>query len=104
MQIKLISFILVTLLTFSFLSCSSKKSEQEKVTKTGSVHQETVHQERANQEVVNQERTVVVVKTEEKEEADSGGDFGIIGGLFGFLGEVIALPFKIVAGLIDFIF
>jgi hypothetical protein len=37
-------------------------------------------------------------------EDDDDGDSGIVGGTVGFVGDVVALPFRAVGGLIDVIF
>lgn len=45
-----------------------------------------------------------VVQEETTVDADDDGDAGILGTTFGAIGEVLALPFRLVGGLIDAIF
>lgn len=93
---KLIIKIIVISILFLNLSCSSKKTEH-KVTTTETVENEPTDETKASKKTV--------VKEEVKEETeDSGGDFGILGTTVSLIGEIIALPFRLVAGIIDFIF
>lgn len=100
---KILTVLIICLLVFG-TACSSKTKT---VTTTEEVTYTAAPVENADSTVMAQnEQSQVVEKktvTEEKEE-DSGESAGILGTTVGFIGDVIALPFRIVAGLIDFIF
>lgn len=64
-----------------------------------STHQ-TVHTE----ERTNPDGTTTIVKTEATDDDDDGPHFGILSGTVKAIGFVLALPFKIIGGLISIIF
>lgn len=61
---------------------------------------ETVHKETVSSP---NSQTVTTVH-EEKVKTDDGRDFGILGGAFHVVGEIIAFPFEVIAGVFRFIF
>lgn len=50
------------------------------------------------------ERTKVAKETTKIEEKREPGSRGVIGSTFHFIGQVLAFPFKVIAGIIEFIF
>lgn len=49
-------------------------------------------------------KSEVVTTEEQKEEKKAGETRGVIGSTFHFVGQVLAFPFKVIAGVIEFIF
>lgn len=63
-------------------------------------HSKTVHTET----VSNPSSQTVVVEKETTNTTSEKKDYGILGGAFHVVGEVIAFPFEVIAGLFRFIF
>lgn len=81
-------FLFVCLLVFSNVGCASN---------TKTVRTETTQYPTAAPTVVEKETTITTTETE-------GSSGGVVSGTVNILGEVIALPFRAVGGLISVIF
>ena len=91
------SFVLILLIT-SFTGCTSYHRTTSTTTQTATASP-------ADNTEVSTETTkqTSAVKTETTTET-TPQKHGVIGGLFYFIGEVIAFPFKVIGGILDAIF
>lgn len=102
-------------LVLALIGCASSSS---RVTKTETISKETVRDdsttegnkgnfsggESSPETKENRTATVVEKKTEIKEQRRTSESRGILGTTLHFVGQIIAFPFRIIAGVIEFIF
>ncbi len=86
--------LLISLASFmSLVACSSHERSTTQSSETVSIDSNTG----------DQERTVTRTTSSDEVEEDDGCD-GVLSCTVGFVGDVIALPFRAVGALVDFVF
>lgn len=105
-----INFMIILCLFFplAMQACESSRATRTETVTTRTVDQETAEDNNrgyiSGDQDISETSRVETKSTDIEETEEEPEERGVIGATFHFIGQVIALPFRIVVAVIDFIF